>query len=177
MDKMFFEVRRAVTSDIGKIRILAKKSFKLYSKNAGITGLVAPFEETYDDVYKAIKNTNVFVALSNDEVIGSVRIEVKPDHSAYLSRFGVSSLHQNNGIGKILMNAVDIAMVELGVTCLYLHTASRMFSLIRFYYGRCFYIKSTNNDRGYIRALLCKEYKSEVIEKSIDNINCKNAAI
>ena len=174
---MFFEVRRAVTNDIEKIRILAKKSFKLYSKNAGITDLVPPFEETYDDVYKAIKTTNVFVALSNDEIIGSVRIEVKPDHSAYLSRFGVSSLHQNNGIGKILMNAVDIAMVELGVTCLYLHTASRMFSLIRFYYGRCFYIKSTNNDRGYIRALLCKEYKSEVVEKSIDNISCKNAVI
>jgi len=177
MDKMFFEVRRAVTSDIEEIRILAKKSFELYAENAGITTLVTPLEETYDDVYKAIETTNVFVALSNEKVIGSVRIKIKPDHTAYLSRFGVSSLHQNNGIGKILMNAVDISMIELGVTCLYLHTASRMFSLIRFYYGRCFYIESTNDERGYIRALLCKEYKSETVEKSIDNICCKIAAI
>ncbi|MBU3112856.1 GNAT family N-acetyltransferase [Clostridium lacusfryxellense] len=172
MDKMFFEVRRAVTSDIEEIRILAKQSFEMYAENAGITQLVAPFDETYDDVLKAIETTSVFVALSNEEVIGSVRIEIKPDNTAYLSRFGVSSEHQNNGIGKILMNAVDISMMELGVTNLYLHTASRMFSLIRFYYGRCFYIESTNNDRGYIRALLCKEYESEVAQRSENNIHC-----
>ena len=116
MDKMFFEVRRAVTSDIEEIRILAKESFKMYTENAGITELVAPLDETYDDVLKAIETTNVFVALSNEEVIGSVRIEIKPDNTAYLSRFGVSSAHQNNGIGKILMNAVDNSMIELGIT-------------------------------------------------------------
>jgi len=172
MDKMFFEVRRAVARDIEEIRVLAKKSYMMYTKDAGIDELVTPFEETYDDVLEAIETTNVFVALSNEEVIGSVRIKVEPDHTAYLSRFGVSSSHQNNGIGKILMNAVDISMVELGVTSLYLHTASRMFSLIRFYYGRCFYIESTNKERGYIRALLCKEYKSVAAEKSVDNIRC-----
>jgi len=177
MDKMFFEVRKAIASDIEEIRLLAKRSFKLYAKNAGITELVAPFEETYDDVLKAVETTNVFVALSNEEVIGSVRIEVKPDHTAYLSRFGVSSLHQNNGIGKILMNAVDISMMELGVTSLYLHTASRMFSLIRFYYGRCFYIESTNDERGYIRALLCKEYDSVAKVESLDNIICGSKVV
>ena len=161
MDKMFFEVRKATSSDVYAIRELARKSFKMYALNAGITELVVPLEESYEDVLKAVETTNVFVALSNEEVIGSVRIKVEADHSAYLSRFGVSSFHQNNGIGKILMNAVDISMMELGVTSLRLHTASRMFSLIRFYYGRCFYIESTNNDRGYIRALLCKEYEVE----------------
>ena len=159
MDKMFFEVRKANTCDIEEIRILAKMSYNMYTENAGITELVTTLEETYEDVLKAIETTNVYVALSNEEVIGSVRITIKPDNTAYLSRFGVSREHQNNGIGKILMNAVDNSMIELGVSCLYLHTASRMFSLIRFYYGRCFYIKSTTNDRGYIRALLCKEYK------------------
>ena len=163
MEKMSFEVRKAVTSDAEEILILAKESFKLYTENAGITELVAPLEETYEDVKKAIETTEVFVAISNDEIIGSVRIEIKPDNTAYLSRFGVSALHQNNGIGKILMNAVDNSMRELGITCLYLHTASRMFSLIRFYYGRGFYIESTTNDRGYIRALLCKEYEAESV--------------
>jgi len=167
MDKMFFEVRRANTFDVEEIRTLAKKSFKMYSENAGIAEIVTPLEETYDDVIKAIETTNVFVALSNKNIIGSVRIEIKPDNTAYLSRFGVAEVFQNNGVGKILMNAVDNLMESSGITYLYLHTSSRMFSLIRFYYGRCFYIESTNNDKGYIRALLCKEYESDEIEKSI----------
>ena len=177
MEKMSFEVRKASTHDIEAIQLLAKESFKLYTENAGITQLVAPLEESYEDVKKAIETTEVFVALSNEEIIGSVRIEIKPDNTAYLSRFGVSALHQNNGIGKILMNAVDNAMRELGITSLYLHTASRMFTLIRFYYGRGFYIESTTNDRGYIRALLCKEYEWEVVEQSSDIICEDRAAI
>jgi len=176
MDKMFFEIRKAVNSDIEDVRLLARKSYKMYTESAGIAEMVAPLEETYDDVKKAIETTIVYVVLSNEEVIGSVRVEIKPDNTAYLSRFGISSLFQNKGIGKILMNAVDNSMRELGITCLYLHTASRMFSLIRFYYGRCFYILSTNNDRGYIRALLCKEYKSEAVGISLDNI-CRNGAV
>ena len=177
MDKMFFEVRRAETRDICEIRELAKKSFDMYAKNADITELVTPLVETYEDILKAIENTNVFVALSNEEVIGSVRIEIRSDNTAYLSRFGVSEAYQNNGIGKILMNAVDSLMEELGITYLYLHTSSRMFSLIRFYYGRCFYIQSTNNDRGYIRALLCKEYKSVAYVESIDNLGFDRVVI
>jgi len=177
MEKMFFEVRRAEICDIEEIRTLAKKSFKMYTENAGITDMVTPLEETYDDVLKAIETTNVFVALSNEEIIGSVRIEVKPDNTAYLSRFGVAAVHQNNGIGKILMNAVDNLMTELGITYLYLHTSSRMFSLIRFYYGRCFYIESTNNDRGYIRALLCKEYESVAFESTEDNLGFDSVVV
>ncbi len=175
MEKMFFEVRRAAKSDIEEIRVLAKKSFNIYAENAAIARLVVPFEETYDDVLKAIETTYVFVALFNEEIIGSVRIEINPDNAAYLTRFGVSAEHQNNGIGKILMNAVDNLMEELSITYLYLHTSSRMFSLIRFYYGRHFYIKSTNNDRGYIRALLCKEY--EAVEKNEDNLGCDSVVV
>lgn len=167
MEKMCFEVRKAFNSDIEEIRILSGESFKMYTENAAITELIAPLEETYEDVKKAIETTEVFVALYNEEVIGSVRIEIKPDGTAYLSRFGVSASHQNNGIGKILMNAIDNLMIEFGITSLYLHTASRMFSLIRFYYGRGFYIESTTNDRGYIRALLCKEYSAEEMQESL----------
>ena len=76
MDKMFFEVRKATSSDVYEIQQLAKKSFKMYALNAGITELVVPLEESYEDVLKAVETTNVFVALSNEEVIGSVRIKV-----------------------------------------------------------------------------------------------------
>ena len=56
------------------------------------------------------------------------------------------------------MNLVDIKMREMGVKRIMLHTGAKVGSLVRFYYGRGFYIDSTTKDRGYIRALLCKDY-------------------
>jgi ribosomal protein S18 acetylase RimI-like enzyme len=169
MEKMVLVVRRATCEEIAQIQEISKEAFRLYAERAGITAFVNPLEETYEDLKKEIENKLVFIALLDGVVVGSVRIELKPDNTAYLSRFAVSEAYQNKGIGKILMNAIDSSMKELGIENLYLHTASRMLSLVRFYYGRGFYIESTTKDRGYIRALLCKEYKNETIETSLSN--------
>lgn len=169
MEKMTFVVRRAVEEDIPQIKEVAKEAFRLYAEGAGISSIVGPLEETYEDLKKDVETKLVFVALLDDVIVGSVRVEIMPDRTAYLSRFGVREAYQNNGIGKILMNAVDNAMEDLGVTNLYLHTASKMLSLVRFYYGRGFYIESTTKDRGYIRALLCKEYKTEIAQETLNN--------
>ncbi|MDP4272362.1 MAG: GNAT family N-acetyltransferase, partial [Bacteroidota bacterium] len=45
-----------------------------------------------------------------------------------------------------------------GIKRLSLHTASKYHDLVRFYYGRGFYVDSTSRDRGYVRALMVKEY-------------------
>lgn len=160
MEKMVFVVRRAEYEDIPQIQEVAKEAFKIYVEGAGIASIVGYLDETYEDLKSELENKLVFAALLDGVIIGSVRIEINPDKTAYLSRFGVRGDFQNKGIGKMLMNTVDNAMKELGITKLYLHTASRMFSLVRFYYGRGFYIESTTKDRGYIRALLCKEYET-----------------
>ena len=94
----------------------------------------------------------------DDEPIGAVRIELLENHEAYLSRFAVKSSLRNNGIGKILMSVVDKVMKENDVHILRLHTGSHVTPLIRFYYGRGFYIKSVENSRGYPRAELVKDY-------------------
>ncbi|AYD40348.1 GNAT family N-acetyltransferase [Clostridium fermenticellae] len=169
MEKKIFVVRKADIKDSKAIYEITKQVFKIYFKNAQIPRTIDALKETYKDIENDIKTKEVFVALDGNTIIGSVRIKVNPDKTAYLSRFGVKSNYQNSGIGKILMSAVDDDMISLGVTNIYLHTSSRMFSLIRFYYGRGFFIDSTSKDRGYIRALLCKEYKS----KSLDN-SCTN---
>lgn len=161
MEKMVFVVRKAECADIPQIREVSREAFRLYAEGAGIAAIVGTLEESYEDLKKEIENKLVFAALFAGNIIGSVRVELKNDGTAYLSRFGVKGDFQNRGIGKMLMNSVDNAMKELGVTSLYLHTASRMFSLVRFYYGRGFYIESTTKDSGYIRALLCKEYESQ----------------
>jgi ribosomal protein S18 acetylase RimI-like enzyme len=174
MDKMAFVVRKAVAEDIPQIIEISKEAFGVYAEGAGITAYVSPLEETYEDLKKEISNKLVLVALLDGAIVGSVRIEIYEDKTAYLSRFGVRSEVQNRGIGKLLMNAVDDAMNSLGVTNLYLHTASRMLSLVRFYYGRGFYIESTTKDRGYIRALLCKEYeisnRTNLVETGYENL-------
>ncbi len=167
MKKMTLVVRKAIESDIPQIQALSREAFRIYAERAGITEHVSPLAETYEDLKKELENKLVFVALSDDTVMGSVRVVLNSDKTAYLSRLGVIGTFQSEGIGTILMNAVDNEMRKSGVTNLYLHTASRMLSLVRFYYGRGFYIESTTRDRGYIRALLCKEYKIEAAEDSI----------
>ena len=126
MDKMTFVVRHAVEGDIPQIQEITREAFKMYMEGAGITGTIAAIEETYETVKKDIETKEVFVALIDGQIVGSVRVEIMPDKTGYLSRFGVAIAHQNNGVGKVLMNAVDRAMTELGITNLYLHTASRL---------------------------------------------------
>lgn len=177
MEEMVFVVRKAVEEDVPQIQEITREAFEAYIEGAGINGTVSALQETCLDIKNDINTKLVLVAISNGLIIGSVRVEIKPDKSAYLCRFGVGINYQNNGVGKVLMNAVDKSMEELGVTHLYLHTASRMLSLVRFYYGRGFYIESTTKDRGYIRALLCKEYQHAKAKNLRDNFYHKLAVV
>lgn len=170
MEKMVCVIRKAVEGDIPYIQEIVREAFTMYQKGAGITQTISALDETYEDVKRDVGTKEFFVAVLDNKIVGSVRVEIKTDKTGYLSRFSVAKAYQNFGIGKILINAVDEKMVELGITKLYLHTASRLFSLVRFYYGRGFYIESTTNDSGYIRALLCKEYDTMTAEKSTDTL-------
>ncbi len=159
MENKSFVVRKALKEDIPDILRITKEVFQVYKESAGISCEIPALNDTYECLEKEIENKLVIVAVSAGIVVGSVRVKINEDGSAYLSRFGVESSQQCNGVGAILINAVDDAMVEMGISKLYLHTASKILSLIRFYYGKGFYIDSTTKDRGYIRALLCKEYE------------------
>ena len=152
-----FEVRIATYDDIPDILKITKEAFVKYIELAGIESTPA-ISETYEDVKKDIDNKIVLIALSDGIPVGSVRVEVFDDNTAYLSRFGVKVTSQNNGIGKSIMNLVDRIMIKKGVKKICLHTGSKVTSLIRFYYGRGFYIDSTDKSKGYVRALLIKEY-------------------
>ena len=155
---------QSVIFDEAENRLHAQKAVMAtlmgYQKMSGVENLAA-LEESYNDVKKDIDTKVVLLALSDGEPVGSVRVEVFPDKTAYLSRFAVKVTSQNNGIGKSIMNLVDKIMVKKGVTQIQLHTGSKITSLIRFYYGRGFYIDSTDKSRGYVRALLIKEYQKK----------------
>ncbi len=153
-----FEVRIATYDDIPDILKITKEAFVKYIELAGIESTPA-ISETYEDVKKDIDNKIVLIALSDGIPVGSVRVEIFDDNTAYLSRFGVKVTSQNNGIGKSIMNLVDRIMLKKGVKKICLHTGSKVTSLIRFYYGRGFYIDSTDKSKGYVRALLIKDYE------------------
>ncbi len=153
-----FEVRMATYDDIDDIMSITKEAFIKYAELAGIE-TTAALTETYEDVKRDIDTKIVLIALSDGVPVGSVRVEVFDDNTAYFSRFGVKVTSQNNGIGKSIMNLVDRIMKKNGIKRISLHTAAKISSLIRFYYGRGFYIDSTDKSKGYIRALLIKEYE------------------
>lgn len=154
-----FEVRTATYDDIEAIAKITSEAFVKYANMIGMP-TTAALTETVEDIKKDIDENLVLVAFVDGVPVGSVRVKVDTENkSAYLYRFGVRLNAQNNGIGKSLMNLVDIKMKEQGVKTISLHTGAKVASLVRFYYGRGFYIDSTTKDKGYVRALLIKEYE------------------
>ena len=161
MEKSFyaFEVKAATEEDIPAIHKITYDAFLKYCENAGLDYNIEALRETYEDIRRDLETKLVFVVRIDDEPVGAVRVEVLPDNKAYLSRFAVADNIRNNGIGKILMGVVDKAMKERGVKEMTLHTSSKVTALIRFYYGRGFYISDVDHSRGYPRAELKKFYK------------------
>lgn len=153
-----FIIRKAVVEDAPSIQEVMQESFKKYMADTGLTGTMEALEESLEDIRKDINSKEVFIAIIDDIPVGSIRVQILPDGTAYISRFGVSPDYHNIGIGKALVNLVDKVLRARGVKKVSLHTASKYKDLIRFYYGRGFYIDSTTKDRGYVRALLVKEY-------------------
>ena len=155
-----FQIRLADYGDIDSIVSITREAFQKYKELAGIDHVEA-LEETSADVRHDIDTKIVLRAFSDSEPVGSVRVEILPDGTALLTRFAVKVTSQNNGIGKSIMNLVDRIMLKKGVSRIKLYTGSKITSLIRFYYGRGFYIESTDTSRGYVRAKLVKEYTDQ----------------
>ena len=160
MDKSFyaFEVKSATEEDIPAIHKITHDAFLKYCENAGLDYNIEALNETYEDIRNDIDNKHVFVVRIDDQPVGAVRIEILPNNEAYLSRFAVADSNRNSGIGKILMSVVDKVMKQNNIKILRLHTSAKVTALIRFYYGRGFYIANVEYSRGYPRAELIKEY-------------------
>lgn len=152
-----FIIRKATIDDAEAIQTITKIAFKKYMENTGL-GTMDALEETIEDIIEDIRSKEVFVAFIDDVPVGTIRLKINPDNTGYISRFGVNTEYHNIGIGKSLINLIDKLVKSKGIKRVTLHTASKYKDLIRFYYGRGFYIESTSCDRGYVRALLVKEY-------------------
>ena len=153
-----FIIRKAAKDDAPAIHSILQSAFKDYKSMVGISGPLEAMEENVGDIESDIANKDVFIAFMDNVPVGTVRVSAVGSETALLSRLGVVPAYQNVGIGKSLMNFVDKVVKEKCYKRVHLHAASRNFDLIRFYYGRGFYVDSTGKDRGYVRALLVKDY-------------------
>jgi len=151
-------IRKAIPEDAEGIWEVLQESFKKYADDVGLNYTIPALMETTEDIRTAIKTKDVIVALLNGTPVGTLRLETNSDKTVYLTRFGVRLQYHNVGIGQTLMSVVDNQMISKGIKRIYLHTASKNSDLVRFYYGRGFYVLSTGDDRGYIRALMVKDY-------------------
>ncbi|ABN53091.1 MAG TPA: N-acetyltransferase [Hungateiclostridium thermocellum] len=154
-----FVIRKATLEDAEAIQSITKEAFEKYMKDTGLTGTMEALEESLEDIKKDIETKEVFIAIIDDVPVGTIRVQILPDNTAYISRFGVRLQYHNMGVGKAMMSLVDKLLISKGVKRVRLHTASKYAELMRFYYGRGFYVDSTSRERGYIRALLVKDYE------------------
>lgn len=156
-----FIIRRAQHNqdDALAIKQVMDDAFTKYMRDTGLHGTMEALTESTADILADIDSKHVYLAFVDGVPVGSIRVAVNHEEgTAYISRFGVCQGYQNIGIGKSFMNLIDKLMVSKGIHTVMLHTASKYKELVRFYYGCGFYIKSTSEDRGYIRALFVKEY-------------------
>jgi len=153
-----FIIRKATIEDAPALSSIMQESFRKYILDTGLPGTMDALTESLKNIEEDILEKEVYIALIDSIPVGTIRVKIMPDKTAYISRFGVMLDYHNIGIGKSLMNLADKILKSQEVKRVSLHTASKYGDLIRFYYGRGFYIESTSTDRGYIRALLVKEY-------------------
>ena len=150
-------IRKANPEDIPAIHEITKEAFEKYAADLGLPQAVSALKETEETVLREMKKKNILIALLDGIPVGSVRYEILPDGIAYISRFGVKLDIQKSGVGRALVDAVEEEARKQGVSVITLHTATKMTTQVRFYYGLGFYVHSTTTDRGYIRGLFCKE--------------------
>jgi predicted N-acetyltransferase YhbS len=136
---------------------ITKSAFALYKDNLHTEASLSALSEAKEDILNDIQKNSVYVAEKNGVILGSLRIARLSDDVAYLYRFAVDTDERNKGVGAELLSHAVEECKKAGYARIALHTNSKYYKLARYYYGMNFYVHSTDDSRGYIRALFIKE--------------------
>jgi len=136
---------------------ITREAFKQYIEEAKIPGSIDALTESLEDIVKDINEKVVFIAEVDGVPSGSIRITVKSDNTAYISRFGTLYKYQSMGIGRALMEEAIRFVMQNGIQSISLHTAANS-NLVGFYNQFGFTITEITYDRGYPRALMKREH-------------------
>ena len=158
------QIRSANESDVKDILYITKEAFKKYASDLGQPEKVMALKENEATILDELKRKTLLLGFYDGRAVGTVRFEKIPGNLAYITRFGVLPEAQKCGMGRLLISEVCARCAQEGITAVALHTCTKMFPLVRFYYGQGFYIHSTTQDRGYVRGLFLKELTGQTHE-------------
>lgn len=154
-------IRRAKPADVSELAILLQTAMAHYAQVSGIPTVLDSQRETEADIRRHIEEDMVLVAESPGGIVGTARLTLRPDGTAYFSRFAVAHGRRQSGIGKrLLLVAVDL-LREAGATEILLHTAIANHPLVGLYTSQGFELVSVAHDRGYARGLFCKKLTNQ----------------
>ncbi len=158
---MSINIRLANFDDAIAINKLTTQAFKVYQNELNSATTVKALNETVSQVTYDITYNRVFVAEDNGKIVGSIRYSALSSELAYIFRFGVDPNISSTGVGS---NLLKVALEEIqsnGFKAVALHTNAKYYKLARYYYGKKFFVHSTNTEKGYIRALFIKEFSDD----------------
>ncbi len=154
-------IREAVAEDAPVLLELIRSSFRQYAEDSGIRSPLDAMQETEADMLAHIETDLVLIAESHGQLVGTVRLTIQPDKTAYFGRFAVVTRRRQSGIGKKLISLAEELMAERGATWLFLHTAVQNKALVKLYEGKGFELIEVSTDRGYERGLFRKRLRAD----------------
>jgi predicted N-acetyltransferase YhbS len=98
-------IEKAREADVPEILLLQREA---YQSEAEIYNdySIQPLTQTLEQAKQEFQNNMVLKAVLDGKIIGSVRAYEK-DNTAYIGKLIVSPAHQNKGIGKQLLQAIE----------------------------------------------------------------------
>jgi len=160
-------IEKASVADASEILAINKRSFLMYRDALPDKNIpVAALGETEEEARGDIETNHVYVARIQKKIIGSIRFALLSSELAYIYKFGVDPDVNNNGVGTDLIGRAISDCAELRIKAIALHTNSKYYRLARYYYGKGFYVHSTDASKGYIRALFVKELSDQAYDLS-----------
>lgn len=162
------KIRKAAPADAQDIYELTQKAFVIYQEALGSSSIITPaLKETIEDVLYDIQNNTILVAQDdNGKILGSIRMKALSEQLAYIYRFGVEPQSSNNGVGSEILAAIIDLCIAQGFLAIALHTNAKYYKLAKYYYGKEFYVHSTDMSKGYIRALFVKDLSDKPADLS-----------
>lgn len=105
-------IKRAEIEDIGDVQLLYHDA---YCDNVKLGFPAEAAFVSYDNVKGWIINTNVYIAIIKDSIVGTFRLKL--DHEMnliVLSRLAVASIYKGNGIASRLINCAEEKVTSIG---------------------------------------------------------------
>lgn len=161
----------AQKEDIESILKITHDAFLIYKHELDVDTPLKALSETEKDILIDINENNVYVVKSklDNSLLGAIRFKLISENLAYIYRFAVNPTAHNTGVGTMLFEKVINECKGLNISAICLHTNLKYDKLVRYYYGKQFYVHSTSTTKGYMRALFVKELNDRHVDLSKAN--------